>query len=192
MLTNPNTLGLFETGDRGHRGDRARRRRARVLRRGEPQRDPRAVPARATWASTSCTSTRTRRSRRRTAGEGRAPGRSAWSSSWSPFLPSPTVERAGDGFVAGPRPPALDRPDPRVPRQRRRPGARVRVRVRPRRRRAEGGERARGAERELPGVAGPARPSRRRIRTGRCTSSWPRRAACRTRTASGRWTWRSG
>ena len=124
-----------------------------------------AVPA--TWASTSSTSTRTRRSRRRTAGEARAPGPSAWSSTSCRYLPAPIVERDDDGVPLGPTTGRVDRTHARVPRQRRGAGARLRLRLPARRRRARPRERARGAERELPRRAPrgrlPARvPGRRR------------------------------
>ena len=74
MLTNPNTLGLFDAQHRrDHRGRCTRPARsptatARTSTRSSARR------ARATWASTPCTSTCTRRSRRRTAAAARAPG----------------------------------------------------------------------------------------------------------------------
>ena len=63
-------------GDRGDRADRPRRRRDAVLRRRQPERDHGHHAARATWASTSSTSTCTSRSPSRTAAAGRAPARS--------------------------------------------------------------------------------------------------------------------
>ena len=83
---------------REHRGDPRRlprRRRAHVLRRREPERRLRDLAARATWASTSSTSTCTRRSRSRTAAVGRAAGRSPSATSLEPFLPVPVVVRDG-------------------------------------------------------------------------------------------------
>ena len=46
MLTNPNTLGLFEEEIEEIAAHDPRRRRPPVLRRGEPERDPRSLPAR--------------------------------------------------------------------------------------------------------------------------------------------------
>ena len=46
MLTNPNTLGLFDERHRGDRGDRPRRGRAPLLRRRQPERDLRHLAAR--------------------------------------------------------------------------------------------------------------------------------------------------
>ena len=77
---------------RDHRGC-ARGRRAGVLRRRQPERHPRASRARATWASTRCTSTSTRRSPRRTAAAGRAQGPCAVTDALAPFLPGPVVGR---------------------------------------------------------------------------------------------------
>ena len=72
--------------------------------------------------------------------------------------------------------PTLDRPPPRLHGNFGGPGPRIRVRVPARRRRPEGGERARGAERQLPGVARSRTTSRSRSRAGaRCTSSSRRR-----------------
>jgi len=50
MLTNPNTLGLFEARHREDRGGAARCRGPPLLRRGQPQRDPRQGPPGGTWA----------------------------------------------------------------------------------------------------------------------------------------------
>ena len=56
------------------------------------------ISARATWASTSSTTTFTRPFRSRTAEAGRAAGRLQCELRSSPFSPSPQVVRAGDGF----------------------------------------------------------------------------------------------
>ena len=102
MLTNPNTLGLFDPAieeiahvvhDVG---------RDALLRRREPQRRDGLARARATWASTSSTSTCTRRSRSRTAAAARAPARSPSRDRIEPFLPSPQVVRRESGNGAGP------------------------------------------------------------------------------------------
>ena len=55
MLTNPNTLGLFEEDIAAIAAAVHEVGRAPLLRRGQPQRHPRRGPARATWASTSST-----------------------------------------------------------------------------------------------------------------------------------------
>ena len=96
MITNPNTLGLFERGDRGDRGGGARARRARLHRRRQHERADGRREARATWASTSCSSTCTRRSRRRTAAAARAPARSRCARASAPYLPVPRLVRRGE------------------------------------------------------------------------------------------------
>ena len=81
-----------------------------------------------------------------------------------PFLPVPRIERDEDGaFRLDSERSGFDRADARVPRQLRRARPRVRVRVPARPRRAEGGRRARRAERELP----------RRAREGRVPAGYP-------------------
>ena len=55
MLTNPNTLGLFEEDIARDRRDGPRGRGPALLRRRQPQRRSSAWSGRATWASTSCT-----------------------------------------------------------------------------------------------------------------------------------------
>ena len=74
MLTNPNTLGLFDANIEEIAQHRPRRRRDALLRRREPQRGHGHRRGPATWASTSCTSTCTRRSRSRTAAAGPGAG----------------------------------------------------------------------------------------------------------------------
>ena len=93
MLTNPNTLGPVRPQHRGDRADRPRRGGDALLRRREPERRDGHRAARATWASTSCTSTCTRRSRSRTAAAARARARSPCSDRIEPFLPRPQVVR---------------------------------------------------------------------------------------------------
>ena len=97
MLTNPNTLGLF---DAEHRGDRARSCTTSARRstttaptstRSWASRGP------ATWASTSCTSTCTSRSPSRTAAAARASGPIAVSDRIEPYLPRPVDHARGDG-----------------------------------------------------------------------------------------------
>ena len=93
-------------------------------------------------ASTSCTSTPTRRSPRRTAAAARARARSACGAKLVPFLPAPRVLRDGRRLVpprARGRAPDLDRADALVRRQHRRPRARVRVPAGARRGRAARG-----------------------------------------------------
>ena len=76
MLTNPNTLGVFDPNIGEIARDRARRGRDAVLRRRQPERGDGHLAPRATWASTSCTSTCTSPSPSPTAAAGRARGRS--------------------------------------------------------------------------------------------------------------------
>ena len=66
------------------------------MRRRQPERAAWASRSRATWASTCCSSTCTRRSRRRTAAAARAPGRSAVRDVLAPYLPVPRLVRDGD------------------------------------------------------------------------------------------------
>ena len=89
----PLDAGPVRALDRGDRRDRPRRRRDPVLRRRQPQRDHGHLPSRATWASTSCTSTCTSRSPSPTAAAARAPGPIAVSDRIEPFLPRPQVVR---------------------------------------------------------------------------------------------------
>ena len=76
MLTNPNTLGLFDENIAEIAEIVHERRRHPLLRRRQPERDHGPHAARATWASTSSTSTSTSPSRSRTGEGARAPGRS--------------------------------------------------------------------------------------------------------------------
>ena len=111
-----------------------------------------------------------------------------------PFLPVPR-DRARRATASGSRThaPGVDRPHARVPRQLRRPGPRLRLRLPARARRAAGGERSSRPERELP----------RGARAGHLPAGLPGRAAdARVRghrrraragdAASGRWTSPSG
>ena len=68
------------------------------------------------------------------------------------YLPAPVVRRNDDGTFGplGSGAPALHRTPPRIQRELRRPGARLRLRVLPRRRRIEGGQRTGGPQRQLP------------------------------------------
>ena len=95
MLTNPNTLGIFDAQHRGDRRDRARRGGDALLRRREPQRRHGHLAARATWASTSCTSTCTSPSPSPTAAAARARARSRSRDRIEPFLPRPVITRDG-------------------------------------------------------------------------------------------------
>ena len=85
---------------REHRGDRARSSTAparsctTTARTSTPSAASRGP---ATWASTSCTSTCTRRSRSRTAAAARAAGRSRCATSLEPFLPVPRSSAATTG-----------------------------------------------------------------------------------------------
>ena len=170
--------------DRGDRADRPRRRRDAVLRRRQPQRDHGHLPARATWASTSCTSTCTSRSPSPTAAAARAPARSRSRSGssrscrarrWSAAR-APATARRGAALRPRLRPAEVDRPPARLPGQLRRVRPLLRLHPLARRRRPARRLRGRRAERQLP--AGPAAPGGRRSSTCRrptsgsaCTSS---------------------
>ena len=97
MLTNPNTLGLFDPNIEEIADDRPRRRRDALLRRRQPQRRDGHLAARATWASTSSTSTCTSRSPSRTAAAARAPARSRSRDRIAPYLPVPRRRAQRDG-----------------------------------------------------------------------------------------------
>ena len=84
MLTNPNTLGLFDENIAEIAGADPRGGRDALLRRRQPQRGDGPLAARATWASTSSTSTCTSPSASRTAAAARAPARSPSPSGSSP------------------------------------------------------------------------------------------------------------
>ena len=152
MLTNPNTLGLF---DRNIWRSPARPRRGgdAVLRRREPQRR-RGLSRPATSASTSCTSTCTRPSPRRTAAAAPAPGRSPCQSRIEPFLPVPQSCVQRDGRHAATL--DYDRAASRSAGMRGFHGnfgvlrARLRLHPLPRRRRPARGRRDRRAQRQLP------------------------------------------
>ena len=75
--------------------DRPRRRRDRLLRRRQPQRDDGDLAARATRASTSSTSTCTSPSPSRTAAAARGRGRSPSPTQLEPYLPRPVIVRRG-------------------------------------------------------------------------------------------------
>ena len=110
---------------RGDRRDRARRRARRCTTTARTSTRSWASRARATWASTSCTSTCTRRSPSRTAAAARVPGRSRSPSGSSRTCRVPRVVRARRR-TARPdvrprlRPPEVDRPAARLPGQLRR------------------------------------------------------------------------
>ena len=170
-------------GHRANHRDRARASAASCTTTARTSTRSSAGAGPATWASTSCTSTRTRRSPRRTAGEGRAPGPVGVVERLVPFLPVAAVERderrvRSGSTTTGPR---------SIGRMHGFHGN-VGVLVRayayvfaPRRGRAEEVERARGAQRELPRVARRARTTRWRTRSRPCTSSSPRRARLKER-----------
>ena len=167
MLTNPNTLGLFDRNIEEIARDRPRRGRDALLRRREPERGHGHRPARATWASTSCTSTCTRRSPSRTAAAARAPARSRCRDRIEPFLPRAAGRAAASDngparLRARLRPAQVDRQAARLPGQLRRLRALVRLHPLAGRRRPARGLGDRGAERQLPeGAAGRGR--RRRV-----------------------------
>ena len=89
------------------------------------------------------------------------------------FLPTPTVERDGDRFFLDDERPEERRQGALVLRQLRHAGARIRVHPRVRRPSAVGRAR-RGAQRALPAVAARPASSRWRSRRRACTSSSPR------------------
>ena len=141
MLTNPNTLGLFDENIVEITRMRARGRRARVLRRREPERDPgQGAPRRHGLrraahqpAQDVLHAARRRRPRRRARCASRDDARAV------PARPArrcaTTTARFGLRDAR-----ALDRPRALVPRQRRR--ARARVRLHPRARRPRGSRRS--------------------------------------------------
>jgi glycine dehydrogenase subunit 2 len=109
MLTNPNTLGVFdenieEIATSSTTSARRSTTTARTSTRSWASRGP------ATWASTSSTSTCTRRSPSRTAAAVRARADRV-SERLEPFLPTPTVERRDDGtfFLDYNRPDSIGR-----------------------------------------------------------------------------------
>ena len=121
---------------REHRGDRARSSTAparsctTTARTSTPSAASRGP---ATWASTSCTSTCTRRSRSRTAAAAPAAARSRCAKMLEPFLPVPAVVRNEDGaFAPRLRPAEDDRQGARLHRavRRLRPLVRVHPHVR--------------------------------------------------------------
>ncbi len=109
-----------------------------------------ARPARATWASTPCTSTCTRRSRRLTAAAAPAPAPCASPRSSRRSCPARSPVEFEDGVVRPRVAGAHHRARPLVLRQLRRAGARVRLHPRARRGRADRGRRAGGPLGELP------------------------------------------
>ena len=174
MLTNPNTLGLFDENideiaaiDPRGRGDA-------LLRRRQPQRDHGPLAARATWASTSSTSTSTSPSRQPHGGGGPGAGPICVSDRLEPFLPVPRIVRArgrqrrrrGPALRPRPRAPEVDRAAARLPGQLRRLRALLRLHPQPRRRRPRRGLRDRRPQRQLPARA-PARGPRRQVPAAR-------------------------
>ena len=106
MLTNPNTLGVFEKDIVEIARARARCRSTRVLRRRQPQCTGRAWRVPVTWASTSSTSICTRRSRRRTVAVDLEPARSVWPSASSPSCrrrPSNATVTVSSWMTSAPR-----------------------------------------------------------------------------------------
>ncbi len=97
MLTNPNTLGVFDPQHRGDRAGSSTRSARRSTTTARTSTRSWASPARATWASTSCTSTCTSRSRSRTAAAAPAPARSPSRERIAPYLPRPQVVKRDDG-----------------------------------------------------------------------------------------------
>ncbi len=89
MVTNPNTLGLFERDIARVAATVHDKGGARVPRRREHERAPRRRASRSTWASTCCTSTCTRPSRLRTAAAGPGAGPVAVERFCAPYLPDP-------------------------------------------------------------------------------------------------------
>ena len=97
MLTNPNTLGVFDENIAEIAAHRARRRAACSTTTAPTPTPCSAARGPATWASTSSTSTRTRPSRRRTAAAGPAPARSSCATSSSRTCRRRSCVRRDDG-----------------------------------------------------------------------------------------------
>ena len=181
MLTNPNTLGLFDPNIEEIAQHRARRRRDALLRRREPQRGHGHLAARRHGlrhrplqpAQDVHPAARRRR-------PGRRPDRRLRPHRALPAAPAGRAPRGGRTAASRLRPrlrPAeVDRPPARLPGQLRRLRALLRLHPLARRRRPAGGLRDRGAERQLPARAA-ARAGRRRAPAARlrprcaCTSS---------------------
>ena len=98
MITNPNTCGLFEPRHDRDLATRSTRPARLVYCDGANFNAIVGRSARATSASTRCTSTCTRPSRPRTAAAGRARGRWCCREALAPFAPLPFVEKHGDGY----------------------------------------------------------------------------------------------
>ena len=175
MLTNPNTLGIFDRNIEEMAHDHARRRGDALLRRGEPQRrhGPRAagrhgVRHRPLQPAQDLHPAARRRRAGRRADRGVRPDRA---------VPAAAAGRAARRRVVRPglRPAAVDRPPARLPGQLRRLRALLRVHPVAGRRRARRGERHRGPERQLPdgaAAASCAASTSRSPSTARaCTSS---------------------
>ena len=94
MLTNPNTLGLFEQDIGGSRR-RSTASAGSCTTTARTSTRSWAGAGRATWGSTSSTSTRTRRSRPRTAAEGPGAGPVGVNGGWCRSCPCPTSSASG-------------------------------------------------------------------------------------------------
>ena len=157
-------------GDRRDRRGGARRGRAAVLRRREPQRDPRRrAPGRHGLRHRAHEPAQDLRDAPRRGRARRGPGRGLGAPGRFPARAARRARRAT--AYAWTTPGALDRPGPLLARQRPRAGARARLHRRPRRRRAASRGPARGAQRQLAAPA-PGRDAAGRLRPRRaCTSA---------------------
>ena len=137
MITNPSTLGLFESRIGELLDGRPRGGRPRLHGRRQPQRRSSAGSSPARPASTSCTSTSTRRSSTPHGGGGPGAGPVGVGERLVPFLPAPRVLREADGTFRlerpGERPTSIGRLRS-LHRQHRRPRPGLRLHRRPRRR----------------------------------------------------------
>ena len=160
--------------------------------RRQPERAGRAACGPAIWASTSCTSTCTRRSRRRTAAAGQARARWRWRRTSSRSCRCRWSWSSDGGAALDARPAAVDRARPLVPRQLRHPGARAALHLstlgRPGSREVS---RTAILNAELPDAAPGEDATSCRIPSTACTSSCSRAAASGS-TASRRSTSPSG
>ena len=123
MITNPNTLGLFDRQIARDRRAGARARRAGLPRRREHERHPGHRAAgrfRRRHDALQPAQDVQRPARRRRPRRGADRGRAKCS---APYLPAPVVERDGDGYRLDYDRPQVDRPRAQLLRQRRRAGA---------------------------------------------------------------------
>ena len=164
MITNPNTLGLFERQIARDRPDGPRRRRPGLPGRGQHERDPGHRPARRFRrrhdALQPAQDVQRPARRRRSGGRADRRGRS----DLAPYLPVPIVVKDGQRLPPGLRPAQVDRPRAELLRQHRRAGADVLLPPHARAGRAAARRRKRRAQRQLsaqPGEALPARAARR-------------------------------